>query len=114
MPNWAAACRAFSRSREAMAAISHQSPCCMAGITFLRAIRAAPRTPQRTLRIMGSISNALRYSIALGKGDTPWTKLESHGECGTNEPLGYVVLQQGVRLDRPVQAYDKWINRRPG
>jgi chromosome partitioning protein len=63
---------------------------------------------------MGSISNALRYSIALGKGDTPWTKLESHGECGTNEPLGYVVLQHGVRLDRPVQAYDKWINRIPG
>ena len=28
--------------------------------------------------------------------------------------LGYVVQQHSVRLDRPVKAYDKWINRIPG
>ena len=28
-------------------------------------------------------------------------------------PLGYVVQQHSVRLGRPVQAYDKWINRMP-
>ena len=28
-------------------------------------------------------------------------------------PLGYVVQQHSVRLDRPVKAYDKWINRIP-
>jgi len=29
------------------------------------------------------------------------------------EPAGYVILQQGVRLDRPVQAYGRWIRRIP-
>jgi len=33
--------------------------------------------------------------------------------AGRIEPLGYVVLQHGVRLDRPVKAYEKWINRIP-
>jgi len=28
-------------------------------------------------------------------------------------PIGYVVLQHSVRLDRPVKAYDKWIARIP-
>jgi cellulose biosynthesis protein BcsQ len=28
-------------------------------------------------------------------------------------PLGYVIQQHSVRLDRPVRAYDKWINRIP-
>lgn len=32
---------------------------------------------------------------------------------GRMEPIGYVVLQHGVRLDRPVAAYDKWIGRIP-
>ena len=32
---------------------------------------------------------------------------------GRMEPLGYVVLQHSVRLDRPVKAYDRWINRIP-
>jgi chromosome partitioning protein len=33
---------------------------------------------------------------------------------GTLEPVGYVVQQHSVRLDRPVKAYDKWIARIPG
>lgn len=33
---------------------------------------------------------------------------------GRMEPIGYVVLQHGVRLDRPVTAYEKWIGRIPG
>ena len=33
---------------------------------------------------------------------------------GDMRPLGYVVLQHGVRLDRPAKAYDTWINRIPG
>ena len=32
---------------------------------------------------------------------------------GEMEPLGYVVQQHGVRLNRPVKAYDKWVNRMP-
>jgi len=34
--------------------------------------------------------------------------------AGRMAPLGYVVLQHGVRLDRPVRAYEKWIERMPG
>jgi chromosome partitioning protein len=33
---------------------------------------------------------------------------------GMIKPLGYVVLQHSVRLDRPVRAYEKWIDRIPG
>lgn len=32
---------------------------------------------------------------------------------GTIHPLGYVVLRHSIRLDRPVKAYDKWIDRIP-
>ena len=33
--------------------------------------------------------------------------------AGAIEPLGYVVQQHGVRLDRPVKAYERWIARIP-
>lgn len=29
------------------------------------------------------------------------------------EPIGYLCQQHGVRLDRPVKAYDKWVQRIP-
>jgi len=32
---------------------------------------------------------------------------------GSIAPLGYIVLQHSIRLDRPVKAYDKWIARIP-
>ena len=32
---------------------------------------------------------------------------------GRMEPVGYVVLQHSVRLDRPVQAYERWMDRIP-
>jgi cellulose biosynthesis protein BcsQ len=32
---------------------------------------------------------------------------------GRMQPLGYVVLQHTVRLDRPVKAYERWIKRMP-
>ena len=32
---------------------------------------------------------------------------------GSMTPIGYVVQQHSIRLDRPVQAYDKWVNRMP-
>ncbi|NJP07553.1 MAG: ParA family protein [Chloroflexaceae bacterium] len=32
---------------------------------------------------------------------------------GAMKPIGYVVLQHSVRLDRPVKAYDRWIARIP-
>lgn len=32
---------------------------------------------------------------------------------GSMHPLGYVVLQHGVRLDRPVKAYQRWMDQIP-
>jgi len=32
---------------------------------------------------------------------------------GRMQPVGYIVLQHSVRLDRPVQAYNRWIARIP-
>jgi cellulose biosynthesis protein BcsQ len=32
---------------------------------------------------------------------------------GGMEPMGYVVHQHSVRLNRPVKAYDRWLNRIP-
>ncbi len=32
---------------------------------------------------------------------------------GKMEVVGYIIQQHGVRLDRPVKAYDKWVNRMP-
>ncbi len=32
---------------------------------------------------------------------------------GRMEPAGYIVLQHGIRLDRPVKAYSNWIARIP-
>src|SRR5438045_5525394 len=33
---------------------------------------------------------------------------------GGMDTIGYLCQQHGVRLDRPVKAYDKWVNRIPG
>ena len=33
--------------------------------------------------------------------------------AGSMRPIGYVVLQHAVRLDRPVKAYDRWLRRIP-
>jgi len=32
---------------------------------------------------------------------------------GKMQPIGYLCQQHGVRLDRPVKAYDKWVRRIP-
>jgi len=32
---------------------------------------------------------------------------------GTIKPIGYVVMQHAVRLDRPVKAYNRWLARIP-
>lgn len=33
---------------------------------------------------------------------------------GHIQPVGYVVMQHAVRLDRPVKAYERWVSRIPG
>lgn len=41
----------------------------------------------------------------------PVTDLDVPG--GEMEPIGYVVLQHAVRLNRPVKAYERWMDRIP-
>ncbi len=43
-----------------------------------------------------------------------WPEPEFDIPQGQMTPVGYVVQQHSVRLGRPVQAYDKWVNRMPG
>jgi cellulose biosynthesis protein BcsQ len=33
--------------------------------------------------------------------------------AGSMQPLGYIAQQHGVRLSRPVKAYNRWLNRMP-
>ena len=49
-----------------------------------------------------------------------WSKRLKNGKTldfslpkGAMKPVGYIVQQHGVRLGRPVLAYDKWVNRMP-
>lgn len=42
-----------------------------------------------------------------------WEKPDFALPNGGMRPIGYVVQQHGVRLDRPVKAYVKWVNRMP-
>ncbi len=63
----------------------------------------------------------------LRKWQSLWTKrLDNWATCsekteypnfklpaGKMQPLGYLCQQHGVRLNRPVMAYDKWVNRIP-
>ena len=54
-----------------------------------------------------------RWREDWGKRKDNWVKPEFALPAGTIQPIGYVVQQHGVRLSRPVKAYDKWVNRMP-
>jgi len=43
------------------------------------------------------------------KGNYPQFKLPE----GKMQPIGYLCQQQGVRLERPIKAYDQWLQRIP-
>ncbi len=42
-----------------------------------------------------------------------WPKPDFELPAGQMKPIGYVAQQPGLRLGRPVRAYDTWINRIP-
>lgn len=42
-----------------------------------------------------------------------WTTPEFDLPQGRMEPIGYVVQQHGVRLNRPTQAFNRWVRRIP-
>ena len=44
---------------------------------------------------------------------TNWTEPDFPLPKGNMKPIGYIMQQHGVRLERPVKAYDKWVNRMP-
>jgi chromosome partitioning protein len=46
-------------------------------------------------------------------GRVPETLLGESLPSGAMQPVGYVVLQHAVRLDRPVKAYQRWLDRVP-
>jgi cellulose biosynthesis protein BcsQ len=50
------------------------------------------------------------WSDRLTKNPEPQLVLPRTGMC----PVGYVVLQHAVRLDRPVRAYEQWLVKIPG
>jgi cellulose biosynthesis protein BcsQ len=67
---------------------------------------------------------SLRGLIALGPALRTWRRewrerrdrnpdRELVLPAGDMRPLGYVLLQHGIRLDRPARAYERWIRRIP-
>lgn len=44
---------------------------------------------------------------------TSWTDSEFALPSGTMRPIGYVIQQHGIRLSRPIKAYDRWIKQMP-
>jgi chromosome partitioning protein len=44
---------------------------------------------------------------------TNWDEPDFLLPKGDMKPIGYIMQQHGVRLERPVKAYDKWVNRMP-
>jgi cellulose biosynthesis protein BcsQ len=49
------------------------------------------------------------WNTSAEKSNFPEFKLPQ----GKMQPIGYLCQQHGVRLDRPVKAYDKWVQRIP-
>ena len=54
-----------------------------------------------------------RWRQDWGRRRENWSPPEFRLPHGDMKPIGYVVQQHSVRLNRPVRAYDKWVNRMP-
>lgn len=54
-----------------------------------------------------------RWRTEWGKRLDNWPSPDFPLPASNMQPLGYIVQQHGVRLSRPVKAYDKWVNRMP-
>ena len=65
------------------------------------------------LRNLGPTLQSWRVGWKDRRGRNPIPKKQLRIPRGSIEPIGYVVQQYGVRLGRPVRAYDKWVNRMP-
>lgn len=67
-----------------------------------------------------SLQGLRNLGEALRRWRKNWSKQQENWKnpafplpTGAMKPIGYIVQQYGVRLERPVKAFDKWINRMP-
>ena len=65
------------------------------------------------LRNLGPTLQTWRAEWADRLQRRPATLLAESLPTGAMQPVGYVVLQHAVRLDRPVKAYQRWLDRIP-
>jgi cellulose biosynthesis protein BcsQ len=65
------------------------------------------------LRNLGPTLQTWRVEWADRLQRKPATLLAESLPTGAMQPVGYVVLQHAVRLDRPVKAYQRWLDRIP-
>lgn len=63
------------------------------------------------LRNLGPKLRAWRQDWSERKKRNPVSDLDL--PSGQIQPLGYLVMQHSVRLDRPVKSYERWISRMP-
>lgn len=63
------------------------------------------------LRNLGPTLRLWRSEWAERRGRNPTADLDL--PTGDMRPVGYIVMQHAVRLDRPVKAYDRWMARIP-
>ncbi len=63
------------------------------------------------LRNLGPVLKRWREGWVERLGKNPVSDLDL--PPGGMQPIGYIVQQHSVRLDRPVRAYDKWMSRIP-
>lgn len=86
--------------------------------------RAALLSADTVLMLLAADLFSLRGLRNLGptlrKWRTDWQEVvvpripaEIEAPSGTMRPLGYVLMQPRIRLDRPVQAYTRWLDRIP-
>ena len=72
-------------------------------------------TDMFSLQALRNLGPALsRWRTEWRKRRENWASPEFDLPHGAMEPIGYVVQQHGVRLGRPVRAFDKWVDRMPG
>ena len=69
---------------------------------------------------MFSLQGLRNLGPTLNKWREGWKKRRDNWQppafflpSGDMSPIGYIIQQHSVRLNRPVKAYDKWVNRMP-
>ena len=54
-----------------------------------------------------------RWRVDWSKRHDNWAKPDFDLPVGNMQPIGYLIQQHGVRLSRPVKAYDRWARQMP-